>query len=63
MLSPTTLDAASTAGQAFGFGVKPQKQRLACSIAAGVFSETLDYNERAKIRPELFNPYLTLPLA
>ena len=30
------------------------------SLPQGVFSETLDYNERAKIRPELFKIDLTL---
>jgi hypothetical protein len=46
------LDAASATRQGLGFGVKPQIQTLRVYIAAGVFSETLDYSERAKIRPE-----------
>jgi hypothetical protein len=49
------LDAASTTGQSLGFRVKgPQKQTLRVDIAAGVFSETWNYIERAKIRPENF---------
>jgi hypothetical protein len=46
------LDAASATRQGHGFRVKPQIQTLRVYIAAGVFSETLDYSERPKIRPE-----------
>jgi len=43
----------STTGQGFEFRVKPQKQFIAMyTLPQGVFSETLDYNEGAKIRKE-----------
>jgi hypothetical protein len=43
-------------GKALDSGKKPQKQTLHVHIAAGVFSETLNYNGPAKIRPENFCP-------
>jgi hypothetical protein len=40
-------------------GKKPQKQTLHVHIAAGVFSETSDYNGPPKIRPELSCPTIS----
>ena len=34
-------------------GLRPQKQTLHVHIAAGVFSETLDYRRRPNIRPDI----------
>src|SRR5215213_8384597 len=44
-----------TTRQSFGFRVKPQKQNDGIyALPQGVFSETWDYNEGEKPRPELF---------
>jgi hypothetical protein len=40
-------------------GKKPQKQRLARNLAAGVVSETRDYTERPFSRPEKFSVKLS----
>jgi hypothetical protein len=55
------LDAASTTGQAFGFRVKnPKNVDWRYSIAAGVFSETLDYKRGGNRRPSFsFRPCST----
>jgi hypothetical protein len=42
--------------QSHEFRVKPQIQTLHVHIAAGVFSETLDYSEGAKVRKEFSCP-------
>jgi hypothetical protein len=42
-------------GKALDSGEKPQKQRLARKLAAGVVSETRDYTERPFSRPEIFS--------
>jgi hypothetical protein len=41
-------------GKALDSGYKNPKNALHVYIAAGVFSETWNYIEAAKIRPELF---------
>ncbi len=41
-------------GKTLDSGQKPQKQRLAESIAVGVVSGTRDYTERPFSRPEIF---------
>ena len=55
MLLLTSWMQPSPQGKASDSGLEPQKQTLLIDIAAGVFSETWDYSEVAKVRKELLS--------
>jgi len=54
MLSQPPWMQPSPQGKAQDLGTEPQIQTLHVDIAAGVFSETLNYIQGVKIRPENF---------